>query len=86
MYSVDMDTVEKMQTEGRWNDATDMMINCAKNLENAGADCIVICTNTMHKTADAVQKNISIPLLNIIDITGENIKINGFKMVGLLGT
>ena len=86
MYSVDMDTVEKMQTEGRWNDATDMMVNCAKKLEKAGADCIVICTNTMHKTADAVQKNISIRLLNIIDITGENIKTNGFKKVGLLGT
>ncbi len=86
MYSVDMDTIEKMQTEGRWGEATYMMVDCAKKLEKSGADCIVICTNTMHKTADAVQKNVSIPLLNIIDITWKKIKARGLKRVGLLGT
>jgi len=86
MYSVDFDTIEKMQTEGRWDDATNMLVDIAIKLENGGADCIVICTNTMHKIADDVQKNVSIPLLNIVDATAERIKAKGLKKVGLLGT
>lgn len=86
MYSVDFETIEKMQREARWDDATSMMVDAAKKLEIAGADCVVICTNTMHKTAGDVQKNISIPLLNITDATAERIKAKGMKKVGLLGT
>ena len=86
MYSLDFDTIEQMQREGRWGDATNVMVDSAKILENGGADCILICTNTMHKTADDVQKNISIPLLSIIDATAERIKANGIRKVGLLGT
>ncbi len=86
MYSVDFETIEKMQREARWDDATSMMVDAAKKLENAGADCVVICTNTMHKTAGDVQKNISIPLLNITDATAERINAKGMKKVGLLGT
>jgi len=86
MISLDFDTIEKMQTEGRWADATDIMVDSAKKLENGGADCVLICTNTMHKTADDVQNNISIPLLSIIDATAEKVKEKRMKKVGLLGT
>lgn len=86
LYSVDFDSIEKMQSEGRWDDATNTMVECAKKLENAGADCVLICTNTMHKTAGDVQKNISIPLLSIIDATAERINEKGLKKVALLGT
>jgi aspartate racemase len=86
MLSVDFDTIEKMQSEGRWGDATDMLVDGAKKLEAGGADCIVICTNTMHKIADDIQKNISIPVLSIVDATGERIQAMGLKRVALLGT
>lgn len=86
MQSFDFDTIEKMQAEGRWDDATNTLVDSAIKLENGGADCIVICTNTMHKVADDVQKNISIPLLNIVDATAERIEAKGLKRVGLLGT
>jgi aspartate racemase len=86
MLSVDFDTIDKMQNEGRWDDATDMLVDGAKKLEAGGADCIVICTNTMHKIADDVQKNISIPVLSIVDATAEKIQEKGLKRVVLLGT
>ncbi len=86
MYSVDFDTIEKMQTEGRWDDATNMMVDVAMRLEAGGADCIVICTNTMHKVAGDVQENISVPLLSIVDATAEKINAKELKKVGLLGT
>jgi aspartate racemase len=62
------------------------MISDAQRLEAGGADCIVICTNTMHKTADDVQANIHIPVINIIDVTGKTVKEKGYKNVILLGT
>jgi aspartate racemase len=62
------------------------MIIDAQRLETGGADCIVICTNTMHKTADDVQAQVHIPVINIIDVTGEKVKQKGYKKVGLLGT
>jgi len=86
MQSFDFDTIEKMQTEGRWDDATNALVDSAIRLEDGGADCIVICTNTMHRNADDVQRNISIPLLSIVDATAERIEANGLKRVGLLGT
>jgi aspartate racemase len=86
MYSVDFDTIERMQTEGRWDEAANMLVDIARKLETGGADCIVICTNTMHRVADDVQKGIDIPLLNIVDATAERIKAKGLKKVGLLGT
>jgi aspartate racemase len=86
MYSVDFAEIEKMQHQGNWQGATEIMINAAKRVELGGADFIVICTNTMHRMADAVQNNISIPLLHIADATAERIKVSGLKKVGLLGT
>jgi len=67
-------------------EATEIMVDAAQRVEKAGADFVVICTNTMHKMADEVQKSIEIPLLHIADVTAEKIKARGFKKVGLLGT
>ncbi len=86
MYSVDFEEIAELQHEGKWNELTEVMIEIAKKLEGAGADFLLICTNTMHKMADEVQERISIPLLNIIDVTAEKIKELGLRRVGLLGT
>jgi aspartate racemase len=86
IYSVDFEEVEKLQHEGKWNELSEMMIDAALRLERAGADFVIICTNTMHKVAEEVQENIDIPLLHIADATAEKIKEKGLKKVGLLGT
>lgn len=86
MYSVDFAEFEKLQHEGKWEVLTSKMIDVAKKLEKAGADLILICTNTMHKMATDVQKNIEVPLLHIADATAEEIKANNMNKVGLLGT
>jgi len=86
MYSVNFEEVEKLQHKGEWSELTDLMINAAQRLEKAGADCVVICTNTMHKMAPEVESNISIPLIHIVDVTAEEIQKKGQKKVGLLGT
>lgn len=86
MYSEDFAEIEQLQTQGNWSELTRRMIIDAQYLEAGGADCIVICTNTMHKTTDDVQANIHIPVLNIIDLTGEKIREKGIKKVALLGT
>ena len=81
MYSVDFEDVQ-----GDWNESTKIVIDAAKRLEQGGADFIVICSNTMHKMADEVQKNVRIPLLHIVDVTAEKIKEKKIQKVGLLGT
>ena len=86
MYSVDFDEIEKLQHQGKWEDLTKIMIDCAQRLEKAGANVIIICTNTMHKMAGEVESSINIPLLHIADATAEKIKEKSFKKVGLLGT
>lgn len=86
MYSVDFGEIEKLQHDGNWEELTRLMIDSALSLQNAGADFIVICTNTMHKMADDVQSKILIPLLHIADATGECIVEKQYKKVGLLGT
>lgn len=86
MYSVDFGEFEKLQHEGKWEVLTSKMIDVARKLEKAGADLILICTNTMHKMAKDVQKNIEVPLLHIADATAEEIKANNMNKVGLLGT
>lgn len=86
MYSVDFDEFEKLQHENRWELLTMKMIDIAKKLEKAGADLILICTNTMHKMAPEVQNNIEIPLLHIADAAAEEIKAHNMSKVGLLGT
>ncbi|OGS18283.1 MAG: aspartate racemase [Elusimicrobia bacterium RIFOXYA2_FULL_40_6] len=86
MYSVDFEDIEQLQHKGEWGLLTDMMVNAAKTLEKAGAEFVLICTNTMHKLAGEVESAISIPLLHIADATAEEIKLKGIKKVGLLGT
>jgi aspartate racemase len=86
LYSVDFAEVESQQHEGRWDDLTRLMIDAAQRVERAGAELLVICTNTMHKMADDVQGAIHIPLLHIVDATAEAIKARLMKKVGLLGT
>ena len=86
LFSVDFNEIERLQHEGQWEKLTQLMIDAAKRLEAGGAECILICTNTMHKMADEVQKAVSLPLIHIADATGEEIISQGLKAVGLLGT
>ena len=86
MYSFDFEEIEKLQHQGDWDKLAELMIQAAKDLEKGGADFIIICTNTMHKMADEVQKNIQIPLLHIADAAAERIKKKGVNKIGLLGT
>ena len=86
MYSVDFDAVARMQREEDWVGIEKMMIDLAQRLEGGGADCLVICANTIHLVADAVERAVRIPLLHIGDATGAAIKKAGLKKIGLLGT
>ena len=86
MVSVDFAEIEVLQHRGNWDEATQLLITSARQVENAGADFILICTNTMHKMAEAIEENISIPLLHIADATAERIKSDGWDTIGLLGT
>jgi aspartate racemase len=86
MFSFDFEEVERLQHQGRWDDATGLMIEAARTCERGGADFLLICSNTMHKMAAEVQENITIPLLHIADATAEQITAQGFKKVGLLAT
>ncbi|MHA1842844.1 MAG: aspartate/glutamate racemase family protein, partial [Promethearchaeota archaeon] len=86
LYSVDFDNIAKLQNEGNWQELNEIMISIAKKLENIGAELIVICANTMHKMADLIEEQISIPLIHIVDATAKEIKKQGIKKVGLLGT
>ncbi len=86
MYSFDFQEVEELQHQGRWNEAARLMVEAAQQVERGGADLLLICSNTMHRMADEVQKSIKIPLLHIADATGEQIVARGLKKVGLLAT
>ena len=86
MYSVDFAEIEALQHQGDWERLTREMISAAQRLERGGAACLVICTNTMHKMADAIQSAIQIPLLHIADAAGAAIQDKGLTTVGLLGT
>jgi aspartate racemase len=86
LYSVDFEEIEKLQNEGKWDELSKLMITAAQKLENAGAEFIVICSNTMHKLADEIQENIDIPVLHIVDAVADEIKRKGINTVGLLGT
>jgi aspartate racemase len=86
LFSVDFAGIEALQHQDRWEEATACMVDAARRLERGGADCILICTNTMHISADAVQGQITIPLLHIADVTGDCVAARGLHRVGLLGT
>ncbi len=86
MYSVDFAEIEALQVKNQWDEAGELLADAAKRLEAGGADFILLCTNTMHKVADAIQKSVSIPFVHIADATCEAIKAQGQKKVALLGT
>jgi aspartate racemase len=86
LFSVDFAEIEAMQHESRWNDAAALMAAAGQDLERAGADFLVLCTNTMHKLAGDIEANVHIPLLHIADATAERIKAAGLSKIGLLGT
>ena len=86
LYSVDFAEIERYQASGDWDKSAEVLSQIAQNLEQAGADFIVICTNTMHKVAPQIQENISIPILHIAQATAEVLLENGIQKVGLLGT
>ncbi len=86
MYSVDFGEIAALQHTGNWAQLGEIMSFAAQQLEKGGADCLVLCTNTMHKLADKLTENVQIPLLHIADATAEAIKNSKHKKVGLLGT
>jgi len=86
MVSVDFAEIETLQHQGNWAETANILIKAAKSVEAGGADFLLICTNTMHKVADEVASNISIPILHIADATAEQLKRDNITQVGLLGT
>lgn len=86
LYSVDFQPIETLQHQGDWKGAADILCEAARCVQAGGADCLLICTNTMHKVARAVEGAIDIPLLHIADATAEALKSHGIETVGLLGT
>lgn len=86
LHSVDFAEVERLQHAGDWDAAGQLLADIASKLEGAGAQAIVICTNTMHKLAPQVQAATTIPLLHIVDATAAAIRAAGMSRVGLLGT
>ena len=86
LYSVDFDEIEKCQSTGNWDKSAEILLEVAEKLEQAGADYICICTNTMHKVAGKIQENISIPIIHIADETAKVLIENNINKVGLIGT
>ena len=86
LYSVDFHEIERLQHAGDWPAAAGLLAAAARCLQAAGAECLVLCTNTMHKVAGEIQAAVQIPLLHIADPTADAIKRAGFTTVGLLGT
>lgn len=86
LYSVNFEEILSLQNDDRWDAIGRQMINISKSLESAGAQAILICSNTMHRVADAISSNVSIPLIHVVDETAKSIKKQDLKTIGLLGT
>lgn len=86
LYSVDFHDIEHLQKTGQWDEAGVRLAEAARALEVAGADVLILCTNTMHKVAPAIEAATRIPFLHIADPTAEAIKLAGLKRIALLGT
>lgn len=86
MVSVDFHEIEALQNQGSWDEAGEVLSRSAQQVERAGADFLLICTNTMHKVAPQIQSAIGIPLIHLADATAERIVAQGIKTIGLLGT
>lgn len=86
MVSVDFAPIAKMQAEGKWQEMGEMLSVSARQIEAAGADCLVICTNTMHLLSEQIEQAISIPLIHIADATAKQLVAENISKVALLGT
>ncbi|MFF2793566.1 aspartate/glutamate racemase family protein [Lysinibacillus xylanilyticus] len=86
LYSVDFQEIEHYQAEGEWSKAGQVLAEAAQSLESAGAEFIIICTNTMHKVIDIITEKITIPILHIADATANQIEKASLQKVALLGT
>lgn len=86
LWSFDFSEIEDLQHKGDWERLTALMVDAARRLENAGAELLLICTNTMHRTAPTIEASVNVPLLHIADPTAGRIRAAGFERVGLLGT
>lgn len=86
LYSVDFEEIERYQSDGEWDRAGEVLAEAAKKLENAGADYIVICTNTMHKVVPQIEARIGIPVIHIAEATADILLQSGINRVALLGT
>jgi aspartate racemase len=86
LYNLDFDDIQRAQHEGRWYDLTGILVNAGKSVKRAGADFLVICTNTMHKVTNDVEEKVGLPVLHIVDVTGDAIRERGLHRIGLLGT
>lgn len=86
MVSVDFQEIEELQHSGEWEQAGEVLSKAARRIEAAGADFLVLCTNTMHKVVPQIERAINIPILHLADATARRIKERGMKTVGLLGS
>ena len=86
LYSVDFEEIEKLQVTGGWGATAEILSSAARSVQAAGADFLLICTNTMHKVAPEIERVISIPVMHIADATAEKLIADGIQRVGLLGT
>jgi aspartate racemase len=86
MFTVNFQEVERLQHAGKWDEAGKILEDAAVRLERGGADCVVLCTNTMHKLSDWIENAVKIPLIHIADATAERIVAQGMTRIGLLGT
>lgn len=86
LWSFDFSEIEALQHRGDWEELTARLVDAARKLERAGADILLICTNTMHRVAPAIEAAVQVPLLHIADPTAERIKAADLRRVGLLGT
>ena len=86
LYSVDFHEIERLQHAGRWSEAGEQLAAAGRALQSAGADVLVLCTNTMHKVAPDIERAVPLPLLHIADATAGRVKAAGVKRAGLLGT
>lgn len=86
LYSLDFENTVKYLNDNNWEGLTEQLIDAGQRVKSGGADFIIIACNTAHKVIDEVQKAVNLPLLNIIDLTGEKIKEKNLKKIGLLGS
>ena len=86
LFSLDFAPIEQMQVEGRWEEAGAVLADVARRVQAAGAEVVLLCTNTMHKVAEAVEAALEVPLLHLVDATADAVRREGWSTVGLLAT